>query len=414
MSWPRDLIAGPGRAVAVLSLTQILGWGILIYPPVLMMPLIAVERGWSLAFCMSGLSVALATSGLLSPTSCGLIDRYGGNRIMSLGALTGMAGMTGLALADRWQVYLLCWLLIGAAMSSTLYDPAFTTLTRIFGASARRQITFVTFAGGFASTVGWPATHFLLAHFGWRGTYIVFAVVLGVVIAPLHAFALPRATTPGAPSSAQASTAPAAVTFLPPRGWPFILLAAAFACHAFLLSGVTSNLLAMLERGGIDSATVVMIGALFGPAQVMARLGDFTFASKTSPLWVARIAVVCMLIAFTSLALAGISVVVAGLFCILFGAANGVMTIARGALPLAMFGPVGYGRVIGRIARPALLLQASAPFAVAAVAQRLSDGTVLELGAIGAVVALSCLLALRLPSAPSRFSFAKSGSPDND
>jgi len=401
MAWPRDLIVGPGRAVTVLSFTQILGWGILIYPPVLMMPLIAAQRGWSLAFCMSGLSVALATSGLLSPTSCGLIDRYGGNRIMSVGALAGMAGMIGLAFADRWQAYLLCWLLIGAAMSSTLYDPAFTTLTRIFGATARRQITFVTFAGGFASTVGWPATHVLLAHFGWRGTYLVFAIVLGLVIAPLHAFALPRAVS-NAPLPTQASAAPAAETFLSPHGWPFILLAAAFACHAFLLSGVTSNLLAMLERGGIDAATVVTLGALFGPAQVMARLGDFTFASKTSPLWVARAAVVCMVIAFTSLALTGVSVVVAGLFCILFGAANGVMTIARGAVPLAMFGPTGYGRVIGRIARPALLLQASAPFAVAAAAERLSDRTVLELGAVGALAALSCLLALRLPSAPSR------------
>ncbi|MBN8971282.1 MAG: MFS transporter [Rhizobiales bacterium] len=401
MSWPRDLIAGPGRAVTVLSFTQILGWGILIYPPVLMMPLIAAERGWSLAFCMSGLSVALATSGLLSPTSCGLIDRYGGNRVMSLGALAGMAGMIGLALADHWQAYLLCWLLIGAAMSSTLYDPAFTTLTRIFGATARRQITFVTFAGGFASTVGWPATHVLLAQFGWRGTYIVFAIVLGLVIAPLHAFALPRAV-PNTPLPAQASATPAAKAFLSPHGWPFVLLAAAFACHAFLLSGVTSNLLAMLERGGIDAATVVTLGALFGPAQVMARLGDFTFASKTSPLWVARAAVICMVIAFASLAVTGISVVVAGLFCILFGAANGVMTIARGAVPLAMFGPTGYGRVIGRIARPALLLQASAPFAVAAAAERLSDRTVLELGAVGALAALSCLLALRLPSAPSR------------
>lgn len=401
MAWPRNLIVGPGRAVTVLAFTQILGWGILIYPPVLMMPLIAAERGWSLAFCMSGLSVALATSGLLSPTSCGLIDRYGGNRVMSLGALAGMAGMIGLALADHWQAYLLCWLLIGAAMSSTLYDPAFTTLTRIFGATARRQITFVTFAGGFASTVGWPATHVLLAQFGWRGTYIVFAIVLGLVIAPLHAFALPRAVS-NASMPAQASATPAVKTFLSPHGLPFVLLAAAFACHAFLLSGVTSNLLAMLTRGGIDAATVVTLGALFGPAQVMARLGDFTFASKTSPLWVARAAVICMVIAFTSLALTGVSVVVAGLFCILFGAANGVMTIARGALPLAMFGPTGYGRVIGRIARPALLLQASAPFAVAAAAERLSDRTVLELGAVGALAALSCLLALRLPSAPSR------------
>ena len=398
MSGPRDLIVGPGRAVTVLSFTQILGWGILIYPPVLTMPLMASDRGWSLAFSMGGLSVALVVSGLLSPTACGLIDRLGGNRIMALGAVAGAFGLAGLAFADQWPLYLLCWLLIGAAMSSTLYDPAFATLTRIFGATARRQITFVTFAGGFASTVGWPATHFLLEHFGWRGTYLIFAAIYGLVIAPLHAFALPRPVpNPHAPAQRTATSATGA--FQPPRGWPFLLLAAAFALHAFLLSGVTSNLLAMLERGGIDSRTVVVIGALFGPAQVMARLGDFTFASRTSPLWVARVAMIAMVIAFAALALIGISTPVAALFCVLFGAANGVMTIARGALPLAMFGPNGYGRVIGRIARPALLLQAFAPFAVAALAEHLSDERVLESAAVGALAALGCLFALRMPQA---------------
>ena len=49
------------------------------------------------------------------------------------------------------------------------------------------------------------------------------------------------------------------------------------------------------------------------------------------------------------------------------------MTIARGSLPLLMFGPAGYGRVIGRIARPALFVQASAPFVVAAAVERFSD-----------------------------------------
>jgi MFS family permease len=397
----RDFVLGPSRAVVVLSLTQILAWGILIYPPVLMMPHMAAEQGWSLAFCMGGLSIAMVTSGLLSPMACGLIDRHGGNRIMSWGALAGALGLIGLAFADHWLAYLMCWLLIGAAMSSTLYDPAFTTLTRIFGTSARRQITFVTFAGGFASTVGWPATHFLLEHFEWRGTYLVFAAVLAFVVAPLHAFALPRAAF-DSPKPELKTVTPAPAKFLPPQGWPFLLLAAAFALHAFLLSGVTSNLLAMLERGGLDAATVVVIGAMFGPAQVVARLGDFAFASRTSPLWVARIAIATMTVAFALLALVGISPMVAALFSILFGGANGVMTIARGALPLTMFGPVGYGRVIGRIARPALLLQALAPFAVASAAEIMSDKVVLELAAVGALVAMACFLAIRPPRTAQR------------
>jgi len=148
----------------------------------------------------------------------------------------------------------------------------------------------VTFAGGFASTVGWPATHFLLEHLGWRGTYLTFAAVLACVVAPLNAFALPR-TVAVAPLPAVSSSTTLPVAPMRPEGWPFILLVAAFALHFFILSGVTSNLLAMLQRGGMDAATVVAVGALFGPAQVAARLADFLTAGRTDPLWIARGAV---------------------------------------------------------------------------------------------------------------------------
>jgi hypothetical protein len=391
-----DLVLGPGRAVSVLSLTEILAWGILIYPPVLIMPRLTADHGWSLAFGMAGFSIGLVTSGILSPTVGHLIDRHGGNIVMSLGALAGALGLALLTFADQRPAYLACWLLIGAAMSSTLYDPAFATLTRIFGSSARRQITFVTFAGGFASTVGWPATHLLLEHLGWRGTYLTFAAVLAFVVAPLNAFALPR-TAAVAPLPAVSSSTALPAAPMRPEGWPFILLAAAFALHAFILSGVTSNLLAMLQRGGMDAATVVAVGALFGPAQVASRLADFMLGGRTHPLWIARGAVALMAFAFFMLSFVGASPPVAALFAIAFGAANGVMTIARGALPLLMFGPTGYGRVIGRIARPALFVQALAPFVVASAVERFSDRSVLEMGIVGALLALGCFLAIRPP-----------------
>jgi predicted MFS family arabinose efflux permease len=281
-------------------------------------------------------------------------------------------------------------------MASTLYDPAFATLTRIFGSSARRQITFVTFAGGFASTVGWPATQLLLEAVGWRGTYLTFAAVLVFVVAPLHAFALPRTVAVAPLPAATSATVPSAAP-MRPEGWPFILLVAAFALHFFILSGVTSNLLAMLQRGGMDAATVVAVGALFGPAQVAARLVDFLLAGRTHPLWIARGAVALSALAFAMLAFVGASPLVAGLFAIVFGAANGVMTVARGALPLLMFGPAGYGRVIGRIARPGLFVQALAPFVVASAVERFSNRTVLEAGILGALLALGCFLAIRAP-----------------
>jgi MFS family permease len=397
----RDLVLGPGRAVAVLAVTQILTWGILIYPPVLTMPHVVAAHGWSLAFGMAGFSLGLIVSGLLSPLVGGLIDRHGGNVVMASGALAGALGLALFPLADHPATYLACWLLLGAAMSASLYDQAFATLTRIFGASARRQITFVTFAGGFASTVGWPATHLLLEHVGWRGTYWTFAAVFALVVAPLHGLALPRhiAELPAPLAHVMATELPA--TFAP-QGRPFILLAAAFSLYSFILSGVTSNLLSVLERGGLGAASAVTIGAMFGPAQVASRLADFMLAGRTHPLWIARGAVVLVVAAFATLALAGISFQLAALFAVAFGAANGVMTIARGALPLLMFGPVGYGRVIGRIARPALFVQAFAPFVVASAVERMSDHAVLQLGTLGALVVLGCFLAIRQPGVAAR------------
>lgn len=392
----RDLVFGPGRAVVVLAITQILTWGILIYPPVLTMPLLTAAHGWSLAFGMAGFTLGLVTSGLLSPYVGGLIDRHGGNVVMASGALAGALGLALVPVAMHPVAYFACWLLLGTAMATNLYDPAFATLTRIFGANARRQITFVTFAGGFASTVGWPATHLLLAKLGWQGTYLTFAAVFAFVVAPLHAFALPRHVADMPVSVPQTAAAPAQA-FLPPAGAAFLLLATAFALYSFILSGVTSNLLALLDRGGLGAAEAVAVGAMFGPAQVASRLADFVLAKRTHPLWIARGAVVLVASAFALLALLGVSFPVAALFAIGFGAANGVMTIARGALPLLMFGPVGYGRVIGRIARPAQFVQAFAPFVVASAVQTLPDRGVLVLGAVAALVVLGCFLGIKTP-----------------
>ncbi len=149
----REFVRGPWRAVAVLGVTQILAWGTLFYPPVLTMPLIADDLGWSIAFCMSGLSIALLSGGLAAPIVGRLIDRYGGAIVMTAGSLVGAAALFALAYSEHRAVYLGVWVVLGLALSASLYDASFATLGRIFGAAARRPITLLTFAGGFASTV---------------------------------------------------------------------------------------------------------------------------------------------------------------------------------------------------------------------------------------------------------------------
>jgi len=396
MTSPRDFLSGPWRAVPVLGVTQILSWGTIFYTPVLIVPLIAQEHDWSISFAMGGFSIALLVAGLSAPYIGRGIDRFGGHVMMTVGSLTGALGLALIVHADNRLTYMLVWMVLGLAMSANLYDSAFGSLGRIFGAAARRPITALTLAGGFASTVSWPATHFLLEATDWRTTYLIYAALLACVAAPLHAFLLPRSRAETAVPKPGDVNVPD--TVLPSRGLPFILVAAAFAAYAFVPSGLSAHLLAIFARSGIDSGTVVWIGALFGPAQVGARLIEFSFGRNLHPLWVVRFALGALLCGFVMIALLGVSVPVAAAFAVIFGGANGLVTITRGAVPLALFGASGYGRLMGRLAAPFLLMQAVAPLVMAFVIERASDVAALTLAAGFAGVALVCFVVIRRPT----------------
>jgi len=393
----REFVFGPWRAVSVLGITQIITWGTLFYPPVLTMPLIAADRGWSTSFAMGGFSLALFVGGLVAPRVGVLIDRHGGHRVMPYGSLLAAAGVVALVYASHPAVYLAVWMLLGIAMAAQLYDAAFATLGRIFGAAARQPITTLTLVGGFASTVGWPVARFLLDTVGWRGTYLAYAVVLALVAAPLHAFALPRLRA--VIETRQDGTTPERPDVLPASGIVFILVATAFAAYAFVPSGLSTHLLAIFGRSGIDAATVVMIGALFGPSQVAARLCEFIFARNVYPLVMVRGALTLLICAFALLAVFGISLATAAIFAVMFGMANGLFTIARGTVPLALFGSVGYGAVVGRLAGPWLLMQSVSPLALAFVIERTSDAGALIAVACFTLLALACFIVVRRPAA---------------
>jgi MFS family permease len=392
-----NALLGPWRAVLVLCVTQILAWGAIYYPPVLTVPLIAADRGWSTTLTMGGFSLGLLVAGLVSPRVGALIDRHGGHRVMPAGSLIGALGLVGLAYASHPAAYFAVWIALGLAMSASLYDPAFATLGRVFGAAARRPITALTLAGGFASTVSWPATRLLIDAVGWRGTYLVYAALLALIAAPLHAFVLPRGRdrVEVRPSPA----APPSPPSVPARGAAFALVAAAFAAYAFVPSGLAAHLLAIFGRFGLDPATVVTIGALFGPAQVAARLVEFVLVRNLHPLGMVRFAVGLLVVAFVLLAAVGPSVAVATAFALMFGAANGLVTIARGTVPLALFGAAGYGRIVGRIAAPALIMQSAAPLLLAYVIEQASDGAALAVTAAFCLVALACFTLVRRPRA---------------
>jgi MFS family permease len=399
----RDFVLGPWRAVSVLGVTEILSWGALYYPPVLTVPLVAADHGWSKAFAMGGFSVGLLVGGLVSRYVGALIDRFGGHVVMPCGSLIGAAGLLALVYAPNALAYYAAWTVLGVAMAAALYDPAFATLGRIFGKDARAPITALTLAGGFASTVSWPATQILIDNVGWRGAYLVYAALLALLAAPLHAWALPRHRAPpvfarepdGAPKGSPQIKPGAS---LPAHGLAFVLVAGAFSAYAFVPSALSAQLLAIFERFGLAPATVVAIGMLFGPAQVLARICELSFGANLHPLWTARLSIGLLVAAFVLLALLPFSAPLAAGFAVMYGMANGLMTIARGTVPLALFGAAGYGRLIGRIAGPYLVVQAAAPVCLSFVAERTSDVAGLTVVAAFAAVALICFAMIRQPA----------------
>jgi MFS family permease len=402
MPAPREFIFGPWRAVSVLGLTEILSWGALFYPPVLTVPLIAADHGWSKSFAMGGFSVGLFVGGLVSRYVGALIDRFGGHVVMPVGSLIGTIGLVGIGLATNSYSYYAMWMLLGVAMAASLYDPAFATLGRIFGGNARAPITALTLAGGFASTVSWPATQFLIDAIGWRGAYLVYAALLALVAAPLHAFALPRGRVlqhADVKADSEPTLAPELkpASVLAPHGLAFLLVAAAFSFYAFVPSALSAQLLAIFQRFGLAPATVVAIGMLFGPAQVLARICELGFARHVHPLWVARFSVGLLVAACALLMLLPFSALGAACFAMMYGMANGLMTIARGTVPLALFGAGGYGRLVGRIGGPFLVVQAVAPVCLSYVAERASDRVALAVVAAFAAAALLCFAAMRRP-----------------
>ena len=149
---------------------------------------------------------------MVSPRVGRLIEVHGGRLVLAGSAVWLAAGLVVLGLAPNLPLYMLGWALMGVGMGAGLYDPAFATLGRLFGDSARSSITHLTLIGGFASTVCWPLSAYLVDHVGWRGACFVYAAINLGVVAPLYLFGVPReerraATPPDQVRAAAGTTA---------------------------------------------------------------------------------------------------------------------------------------------------------------------------------------------------------------
>jgi MFS family permease len=408
VSLPVDVTAGaatPGvrRNVVLLGTAQTLAWGSSFYLPAVLAGPMARDLGVATPTVFAAFSLALLVSALVGPASGRLIDRHGGRGLLIGTNVLFAIGLAALALSQGPIALALSWALLGLAMGAGLYEAAFATLVRLYGTASRNPITGITLIAGFASTVGWPLSAWMSELWGWRGACFGWAALHLLLGVPLNAL-LPRAPAalPAAPVAAGAGNAAApAVDAAAARAAParaalltLVLLSFTFATTRFVSTAIGAHLPGLLMALGATLAAAVAAGALIGPAQVGGRLLEFGLLRRLHPLLSARLAALGHPVG--ALLLLALGAPAAALFALLHGAGNGILTIAKGTLPLALFGPQGYGARQGWLSMPSLLLQPLAPWVYGLVIERSPQAALwLSTALVGS--AFAALLLLRLP-----------------
>jgi predicted MFS family arabinose efflux permease len=372
--------------VVALGSTQTLAWASSYYLPAILADPIARDLGISGTTVFAAFSAALLLSAALAPAAGRAIDRSGGRGVLCLSNPVFAAGLALMATATGPAVLTAAWLVMGAGMALGLYDSAFATLAGLYGRDARGAITGITLIAGFASTVGWPLSLLLDDAFGWHGTCLVWAGLhLGLGL-PVNRFLVPAAAAP-----APAQTAAPIEEDEAPRG-AMVLLAFVFAATWVVSTGMAAHLPRLLEAAGASATAAVAAASLVGPAQVAARLLEFGLMRRLHPLASTRLATALHPAGALALVLFGGPA--AAVFTVLHGAGNGLLTIAKGTLPLALFGPAGYGLRNGLLSVPARVAQAGAPLAFGLLLDRTGLG-VLAVSSGLCLASTVALLALR-------------------
>jgi MFS family permease len=386
--------------VSTLGITQTLAWGSTYYLAAVFADPISDTLQLPHAWFFGIFSAALLLSGLLGPLAGRMIDERGGRDVLAAANLVFAAGLVCLSFAGGIASLALAWVVIGIGMGFGLYEAAFATAAGLYGRKARNAITGITLFAGFASTVGWPTSAFFIDQFGWRGACIAWAVLHLIIGLPMNRLLVPKAAPQAFAKAPEPDAAPSSIS------WTMVVLASVFGATWCVATALAAHLPRLLQAMGVATTTAIFAASLVGPAQVAARLVEFTFLQNLSPMISARLATALHPLGAALLALIGPAAAIP--FVVLHGAGNGMLTIAHGTLPLALFGPTGYGLRTGILSAPARILQGGAPLLFGLVLD--NGGPLAALLLSGSLVGLSfvALFTLSVP-APAYEAVAKGG-----
>ncbi|MCW5751030.1 MAG: MFS transporter [Alphaproteobacteria bacterium] len=382
--------------VWALAFGQLVSWGSLYYAfAVLVLPM-EQELGWSKSELNGALSLGLLAAGLAALPVGAWIDRHGGRAVMTAGSLAAALLLLAWSQVVSIELFYLLYILMGVAMASVLYEPAFAVVTQHFGKDYRRAITALTLVGGFAGTVFVPLCQLIVELQGWREALLVLAACNLLYCAAVHFFLLP----PGLPRAAQD---------VPPAASPeagaarargplrralatraFWGLAVCFVAYNITFTTVTFHFFPLLAERAVDTATIVATFTIFGPMQVVGRIAIFALGRHMTARRAGAFVVLGLPASILILTLAPPHFAWLATFACIYGSANGIMTIVRGTVVPELIGSEGYGTINGALTMPALLAKSLAPLAAALIWQ-IAGGYDAVLWTIFAVSTLSAL-----------------------
>ena len=356
--------SGPGyrATVSALAVGQLLCWAALYYTfSSLVLPM-QQALGWDKPTLMGAFTLGLAVWGLATYAAGAAIDHGHGQAVMAGGAvLAGLGMLAWSQVSQPWMLYAV-WAVLGASMALTLYEPAFNVLTKRYPLRYQQGITALTLVGGFASTLCYPAVSALLSAVGWRATLALIGAVLLLGVAPLHWWALRGPAIVAAPHAADEQDDATLHQAL--RESAFWLLTLCFTLYAFAQAALWAHVMPAFAAKGVAEADALTVLVTVGPAQVAGRL-LYVWLGRG---WSLRVVGAVVLTGLPlSMALFALSSSLPALlvFALLFGVANGLVTIVRGGLVPQYFGRTHVGRIGGAMSGIGLLARAAAPLAMA-------------------------------------------------
>jgi MFS family permease len=380
----------PRRLVLAFGVNQALSWGMTYYLPAVIAAPAAKSLNASGFATLGAFSWALLMTGLCAPRVGRWIDRNGGRGAIATSIVVMAVGQLLLASATTLPVWYAAWTVIGVGMSLGLYDAAFATTGTLLGREATPVIAGITIVAGFASSIFWSLGTALIGHLGWRGLLLAYAGLMLAVNLPLVLLLVPSGSGPGRATGPVGDGARQRVGRL-----AVTCLAAFFTLRWFIASAISVHVLELFHGIGLIAPAAVAVAAMIGPGQVLGRVVEWLVGSRMGLLARARLGALLFPLGAATLTLGG--PIAAGAFALLYGMSNGILTINRGTLPLALFGPAGYATLLGWLALPVMLAQATAPTLTAPLVAMLPALDVLLLAGGLAGACMLLLLPLRLP-----------------